>query len=56
MKKGVFYDVKIALRVLIIYNAFIEEEVFACSNKSGKLNEMLLSKKKFLHVQIKVEN
>ena len=39
MKKVVFYDVKIALRVLIIYNAFIEEEVFACSNKSGKLNE-----------------
>ena len=51
MKKGVFYDVKIALHVLIIYNAFIEEEVkaktfsfimpsclpFACSNKSGKL-------------------
>ena len=27
MKKGVFYDVKIALRVLIIYNAFMEEEV-----------------------------
>ena len=27
MKKGVFYDVKIALHVLIIYNAFIEEEV-----------------------------
>ena len=26
MKKGVFYDVKIALRVFIIYNAFIEEE------------------------------
>ena len=27
MKKGAFYDVKIALRVIIIYNAFIEEEV-----------------------------
>ena len=27
MKKGVFYDVKIALHVLVIYNAFIEEEV-----------------------------
>ena len=26
MKKGVFYDVKIALHVLVIY-AFIEEEV-----------------------------
>ena len=25
MKKGVFYDVKIALHVLVIYNAFIEE-------------------------------
>ena len=27
MKKAVFYDVKIALHVLIIYNAFIEEEI-----------------------------
>ena len=56
MKKGVFYDVKIDLRVLIIYNAFTSMFYrrskakifsfimplclpFACSNKSGKLNE-----------------
>ena len=49
MKKGVFYDVKIALRVLIIYRrrskaktfSFIMPSClpFACSNKSGKLNQ-----------------
>ena len=27
MKKGVFYDVKIAPHVLVVYNAFMEEEV-----------------------------
>ena len=27
MKKEVFYDIKIALHVLVIYNVFIEEEV-----------------------------
>ena len=50
MKKGVFYDVKIALRVIIIYNAFTEEEVKLKHSVSSWPRVYLL------HVQIKVEN